>query len=439
MSEAAPYQTELAEMKDDLAKTRYATFLIIPLKYEAGRLDVGKLEQFAQRLPVDTSDISEAVKDCLNYGAGTPILRRWLIPRDALIGQLFGQSSPCQLFVRDGAEGGTPFPFALDHAWLYVFHTEVAFLCLGLAYTDITTLSTITNLGFADDIAAYSFDREGRETFSLEEKLTAFLDGLHIQPFFATSPLFLESTIFNLAVVPRQFQYLDSLRHLTFNLHQTLPLGSEVEDDSEDDICYSYAPKNRDTHTHRWGCCVTSQTVNYVVANADMDLRSEIDDQAKDGLPVVLLALYEKYSCLRFTELLTHVDKHSAKTLKRLNHKMLEFRAYGTVHPSHLSRWYNVKQIYRYLIEINGIEVAIEDIRDKLGILAEHQKELESNISDAVMGLITVFGVVSILASLLSIMEILSGGDPTAWMITIVSTLFLIIGSVIVVFWQRKQ
>ena len=141
-------------------------------------------------------------------------------------------------------------------------------------------------------------------------------------------------------------------RRLPFNLHKMMPIDAPIEDMSEEDIRYVYAVKHQTFNTYRWGCCVASQTISYVVADEAMDFATERDTQADDGLPVVLLSLYEKYTCLRFTELITHLDKGQIKHLKNL---MLKFQAFGTVAPANLSRWHNVKQIYAHLLEVNDI------------------------------------------------------------------------------------
>ena len=152
-----------------------------------------------------------------------------------------------------------------------------------------------------------------------------------------------------------------------------------------------------------------------------MDFEAQRNAQAEDGLPVVLLALYEKYTCLRFTEL-TRMKKGKVKDLKEL---MLNFRAFGTVAPANLSRWHNVKQIYANLLEVNDIQTAIEDISTKLNILTAHQEAVEHARSETVINLITVFGIVSILASVLSIVQILADGDLLIWVSTILTAVML--------------
>lgn len=168
-----------------------------------------------------------------------------------------------------------------------------------------------------------------------------------------------------------------------------------------------------------------------------MDFEAERKQQAADGLPVVLLALYEKYTCLRFTELITQLDKGQIRHLKTLKKLMLQFQAFGTVTPANLSRWHNVKQIYADLLEVCDIPTAIQDISSKLNILTEHQQEIERARSETVINIITIFGIVSILASVLSIVQILSGGDVVIWISTILTTAALALVTVIAVRLRR--
>ena len=58
----------------------------------------------------------------------------------------------------------------------------------------------------------------------------------------------------------------------------------------------------------------------------------------------------------------------------------------------------------------------------KLNILAAHQQELERVRGETVINLITLFGIVSILASVLSIVQILSDGNMLIWASTILTT-----------------
>ena len=71
---------------------------------------------------------------------------------------------------------------------------------------------------------------------------------------------------------------------------------------------------------------------------------------------------------------------------------------------------------------MNDVEAAVADVSAKLDTLAAHQQELEHARSETVINLITLFGIVSILASVLSIVQILSDGNALIWASTILTS-----------------
>ena len=101
--------------------------------------------------------------------------------------------------------------------------------------------------------------------------------------------------------------------------------------------------------------------------------------------------------------------------------------------PANLSRWHNVKQIFANLLEVNDVESAVADVSAKLDILAAHQQELERVRGETVINLITLFGIVSILASVLSIVQILADGDLLIWVSTILTTVMLALVTVLAI------
>lgn len=119
--------------------------------------------------------------------------------------------------------------------------------------------------------------------------------------------------------------------------------------------------------------------------------------------------------------------------IKELKNLMLNFQAFGTVTPANLSRWHNVKQIYANLLDVNDIPAAIQDISVKLSILTAHQEAIERARSETVINLITLFGIVSILASVLSIVQILADGDLLIWASTIFTAIMLALVTVLAI------
>lgn len=427
---------EYEQIRSELAEAKLGSYLIIPLKYEENEIDHKRLLQVGTLKPLVTMDLNESIKNTINSHDTANIFSRYEISAERMRDELFGADADAarQIFVYDKNRPVSAAPaedcsFRLYSAYLYIFHTQVAFLCLGIIYPSMETLECICNFGFAESKAAYYIQNAAGEKvpFSLDERLDQFCARLGTRCFFRSgSSIFLECYPYNMALVPKYFRSLETIRQITFNMHLMTPLDRPAEDDSEEDLRYVYAVKDQSVGSYRWGCCVTSQTISYVIADAAMDIDREMFTQAEDGLPVILLALYQKYTCLRFTELLAIMDKVKIKRLRILRRKMLEFRAYGVIAPAHISRWHNVKRIYQHVIETNGIDTAVEDINNKLNILSDHQKELESQISDTVVGIVTVFGIVSILASVLTIVQILSGGTPLDWIVVLIFSVMVV-------------
>lgn len=385
-------------------EVKYRSFLVIPLKYDA----LQKIPY--SREPVSSMDLNENIKAMLNNDGQAAIGACYKV------GKLFEK----KCFVKPEEEA---FEFEIDSSYLYVFHTKVAFLALGLKFEKMDALQAIRNPGYNENTSL--FTTCDNEPFSLEKLIEDFCAPLGIRKFFdGDGSVLLDSFTFTLGMTPKYYKTLEMLRKYTFNLHQMVDITSKVEDDSEDDVRYVYAVKNQSKKAYRWGSCISSQTQSFIVADETMDIDAEMAVQAKDSLPIVMLALYEKYTCIRFTELISHMNRKQVKEIKNL---MLRFRAYGTISPANLSRWHNVKQIYAHMLEVNDVYEAVEDIQNKINIITENQKEQEQERNDKVVNIITVFGIVSILASVLSIVQILSDGDPVIWLSTILTTVVLTI------------
>ena len=420
---------------------RFGCFLVIPLKYDAASFVWERLEEIGVYQPLTTMDINENIKAMLDRSNEAAVGASYTVGCAPLVAPLCGETANAQTQAFRVSYEGSAYDFDVSASYLYVFQTQVAFLCLSLSFTHMEALQAICNPGSAHNTASFFWlDAAGQgHAFSIERWLSGFCESLGLHKFFdGDSSFLLDAYAYTFALVPERFDTLEEIRKITFNLHKMVPPDAPIEDLSEEDIRYVYAVKHQVYNSYRWGCCVSSQTISYVTADEGMDFEAQKTAQAEDGLPVVLLSLYEKYTCLRFTQLITHLDKRQFKRLKALKNLMLKFQAFGTVTPANLSRWHNVKQIYAYLLEVNDIPTAIQDISNKVNILAEQQQENERVRSETVINIITVFGIVSILASVLSIVQILSGGDILIWISTILTTLVMAVVTVVAIRLRQK-
>lgn len=403
---------------------RYGGFLIIPLKYSLSGTDRDKAWKQCQRIMLTTMDVNENIKNMFNTDTTSSIGSVYRVPQERILQELSADTETIQSLQVKNAQGNL-YHFSAEQSVLYVFHTGVAFLCLRLVFDQIQALNAICCPGFAKSTSQYSWtDCQGKDhSFDVDQWLETVCRKFGFERFFEGNARFLlEAYAYTLAVFPEYFPKMEDMQRITFNLHQMVPAETVTEDYSEEDVRFVYAVKNQERKAYRWGCCITSQTCSYVTANEQMDLTAELNDQENDGLPVMVLALYEKFTCLRFTQRMAEYDRKKGKSLWELKNSMLEFQAYGTVTPANLSRWHNVKQIYAAVLELNDVSNAVEDVAAKLSIVTEHQQEMVRDRNETIINIITVFGIVSIVASVLSIVQILSDGNPVFWVSTILTS-----------------
>ena len=102
-------------------------------------------------------------------------------------------------------EEGRTYSFELAASYLYVFHTQVAFLCLSLSFAEMEALKAICNPGSAYSSAAFHWIGPSGEKhpFSVESWLTDFCTPLGLRKFFdGNSSFLLDSYAYIFAVVP---------------------------------------------------------------------------------------------------------------------------------------------------------------------------------------------------------------------------------------------
>lgn len=72
---------------------------------------------------------------------------------------------------------------------------------------------------------------------------------------------------------------------------------------------------------------------------------------------------------------------------------------------------YNVCETYRCLLAVNGIDEALEEIEQKVELIRDEQERKSSDMQNYVATVIAVFGLISIVASVLSIVDLVNSGS----------------------------
>ena len=127
-----------------------------------------------------------------------------------------------------------------------------------------------------------------------------------------------------------------------------------------------------------------------------------------------------------------------SRRLRELKKQLLEFQAYGIIPESNLSRWHNVRRIYAHILQTGGVDAAIADISTTLTLLSERQKEIDTAKSDAIMGLITIFSVVSIPTSLIGLMDALAGGSSIHIITTVLTIASIGLVSIVIALYKDR-
>lgn len=297
----------MMEVFDKNRDVRYAGFLIIPLKYDHEILNWELIEKHGKYIPVTTMDVNENIKMMFDKYNRASVGKSYQLNCKDMLSLLNSKCENIKLFVSDDKRC---YSFELWDSFLYIFHTQVAFLCLSISFDKMDSVRMICNPGTAVNPAVFLWsDGNGeKNVFSIENWLAEYIKPLGLSKFFdGNSSFLLDAYAYIYAVVPERFHELDEMQKITFNLHKMLEINAPFIDNAEEDIRYVYAVKDQNHNSYRWGCCVASQTISYIFADPKMDLKQQYLDHAADGLPVVILALYEKYTCLRFTELITNI------------------------------------------------------------------------------------------------------------------------------------
>jgi hypothetical protein len=216
----------------------------------------------------------------------------------------------------------------------------------------------------------------------------------------------------NVAYVPNRFKETDIINKITYNEHRIIDLSRDFEDLSEKDVEYVTGARDVDSEDYGWGCSITSQEISYAYAKG----KTPLVDRASDDLLLTILVMYQKYTCMILNEEIhqRYISKNKSVILKKsiqdLKREAMEFIAYGTLAPSQISRWNNVCDTYRLLIELNGINETISEIEEKINLLNEEQERIDSKRGSTIGMIIAAFGFVSIIGATLQIVDYVSTG-----------------------------
>lgn len=382
------------EGTDDLQRGMY---IILPLRYDE-EVQLGDIS-----VPVGTPAefFSEDFIELLNSkcSTGGDFVRRFMIDPGKLQISLVNTEN-CGIPVAD--------------IQLFAFSGGIAFLAVYLSYLnkDVSSVYDFILPGYLNEgekikKAQMHFLKELEEKLigRVSPKMDWFISEESYKPF-----ILKEAYRMNVAGLPKRFEETEIAERITYNEHRIIDLSLDFTDNSGKDVAYVSGARDVNLCNYGWGCAITSQEISYAYA---IGYKSPIE-RAQDDLLLTMLVMYQKYTCLHLNEELhqRYVSKANRKnSIRELKHEAMNFIAYGTLAPSQISRWNNVCETYRALIELNGIHETTQEIKEKISLLDEEQERIDSQWENTIGMIIAVFGLISIVASVLQIMDYVSTGS----------------------------
>lgn len=441
------------ELSNNLRKAQYGTHIIVPLKGNYSD-DVAKIEKdikktifslsssedFFERkedvieLDNDLNDITNKLFDNEYEGKISSIFS---INKSAFVKHCFNIDD-CKFYVGTQTNG-----FDITRIILYIFNTGVAFLAFHFRYMDIATMRDIFNpsdIKLKNKKALFYMDENGESfPFSIKEDcINKMLAETRFELFFplASDRVFSDAYAVSVAVIPERVEKLCEFKRIAYNLQRLQPL--EYNGFSEESIQSSlYAYPNQKNNSYQWCSCVGDCSISRVRCNDTIE--RQIDDFRMNSMALIVLALYQKYSCLLFSERLRKDIKRGRRNFDSLESAMINFKAFGKIDASSVSRIANIRNFYKQVMEVNGVNEAVVQIDEKLRVIAEHEKEKGESKINAIMIILSLFSVVSILADIIAVIQNISTGGIMEYL----TILFTIIGIVSIatvsVLYNRKR
>ena len=219
----------------------------------------------------------------------------------------------------------------------------------------------------------------------------------------------------NVAALPKRFEERKIAEKIAYNEHRLIDVAKEFSDLSEKDVEYASGARDVNDSHYGWACAITSQEIAYAYGpkpGKTVPITAEaLPERAEDDLALTMIVMYQKYTCMLLNEKIhERFQGISAQSIRGLKKEALEFIAYGTLTPSQVSKWNNVCETYRALQKENGVNEALDEIKEKIELLNEEQDHIDSKRESRVSMIIAVFGFVSIIAAALQILDYLSSG-----------------------------
>jgi|GEM_PF-4543445 len=443
----------------------YGTYFIMPLKCSLDRLDAFRSNKLIRHLEdngwhrytwaysnyyehINRLFSSEKCSGLSEFGKGI-IGVELEITNLTINNMCINTEDSVQYHIR-GEEGLTLY-FRSFH--IVIAHTGVGFLIIGIESGQAYTAKRIRREGL-DKNDECIFERDNcNEAFSTYELVRSLLNGTGFTDYHDEitlksdgCSLFRDVTIYKVGFfIEREEDICKSSDQLHDMMRKCINLRFARAIDCSESFAYSdykctktYAAPNANGYI-RWATySLFEHTTQIIRTTREERIINNPDD---NYLPFILIALYIRYSCMFYSEMLSTPIVNKNNTIKWFEEQMLRLKAFGVILPCEMTPYSNINSFFIGQQEIYELPEAISALSDKMVLLQGIKAKRFEHLGSIITLLLSVFGLISIIADSIAIIEHYNQIARPISFLTVIGVISLIICIVLVVIriWINKR
>ena len=388
----------------------------------------------SNRVTLYDLDLNEHIYTLFNEGAVNQIASVYVADHNDITDKLYNSRSFSLYLTKPANPTDIEADFSIDKVYLYVFNTGVAFICLSINYKDIAVMREIYDPAFARLVNTKSFfcstNKDNFEVFCFKDYIDSILKNINktkLQFFYPVEKdtVFSESYIANIAVIPNRISSSEQIKKMAYCLSRMHSPYSEGFQSSlyEGNDIFTLPKLSKDSY--QWCTCVGDSCLARV--RGEDTLERQIRDFRNNSLTLILLALYQKYSCLHFGNLLRKNVSEKTKSFSTLQNALIDFKAFGVISAGSISKVDIIRKYYTQLLTTFGVTDVLGEIDTKLSVISEHEKDKNESKINSITLILAILSIVSISADMDTIVKSIFDENVSTWNIIIITVAAIIV------------
>ena len=334
---------------------------------------------------------------------------------------------------------------------IVVMHTGIGFLTIGIEASSPVTHDLLLQAGYNQNRSVLGIVGKPDSRVSFIKLIESLLAGTGMTDFACCleknqpESILRDTTTYSVAVIPHALygdtsaQMKEKLQQLCLNLRYARAFGTDNSEDLDVDSFMNYGSINNRSEKKfiRWGIYTLFERAAQVIfqTGSPVDPINLYGDNREDNyLPFLLIALYERYSYLFFTELLQDGESLNRGKEEWLEEQMLRLKAFGVIMPCDMTPYNNENIFLEEQRKIYEIEESIRLIDDKISIIKHIQSNKMARKMRWAEKMLAAFGIVSIISDSMGVLEALvtDTASPHLYWITFGGEMGLILCAMLV-------